>query len=61
LSFDTSKPDGMPQRLLDVSRLHRLGWTHTIDLPDGIRSTYRWFLDHHAAARGIAAVPSDAR
>jgi len=41
--FDTSKPDGMPRKLLDVSRLHALGWKHTIDLADGIASTYRWF------------------
>ncbi len=46
LRFDTSKPDGMPQKLLDVSRLHGLGWRHRMDLVDGIESTYRWFLDH---------------
>ncbi len=46
LRFDATKPDGMPQKLLDVSRLHDLGWRHTIDLGDGITSTYRWFLDH---------------
>jgi len=44
LTFDTSKPDGMPRKLLDVSRLHALGWRHTIALRDGIESTYRWFL-----------------
>ncbi len=48
LRFDPSKPDGMPQKLLDVSRLHDLGWRHRIELADGIESTYRWFLDHHA-------------
>jgi GDP-L-fucose synthase len=47
LEFDPSKPDGMPRKLLDVSRLHRLGWHHRIDLTDGIESTYRWFLAHH--------------
>ena len=46
LNFDSSKPDGMPQKLLDVGRLHELGWRHRIGLEDGIRSTYRWFLDH---------------
>jgi len=44
LVFDESKPDGMPRKLLDVSRLHRLGWTHSIELRDGINETYRWFL-----------------
>lgn len=46
LCFDATKPDGMPQKLLDVNRLRDIGWRHTIDLGDGIASTYRWFLDH---------------
>jgi GDP-L-fucose synthase len=45
LVFDTSKPDGMPRKLLDVSKLRSLGWSPTIGLDDGIRSTYQWFLD----------------
>jgi GDP-L-fucose synthase len=49
LSFDASKPDGMPRKLLDVSRLHGLGWRHRVGLEDGIASTYRWFLDHGPA------------
>ena len=48
LRFDPSKPDGMPQKLLDVGRLHSLGWRHRVELADGVESTYRWFLDHHA-------------
>lgn len=44
LAFDTSKPDGMPRKLLDVSRLHALGWRHQIGLREGIASTYEWFL-----------------
>lgn len=44
LAFDTSKPDGMPRKVLDVSRLRQLGWAPTIGLRDGIRSTYAWFL-----------------
>jgi len=51
LIFDPSKPDGTPRKLLDVSRLHALGWRHRIGLRDGIESSYRWFLDHHATAR----------
>ena len=55
LTFDPSKPDGTPRKLLEVSRLHALGWRHTIALRDGIATTYRWFLDHHGAARGLSA------
>jgi GDP-L-fucose synthase len=47
LEWDASKPDGMPRKLLDVSRLHALGWRHRTELPDGIASTYRWFLANH--------------
>lgn len=48
---DTSKPDGTPRKLLDVSRLAALGWTASIPLRDGIGETYKWFLEHHAEAR----------
>lgn len=55
--YDTSKPDGTPRKLLDVSRLRALGWTPTIGLADGIAGTYRWFLEHvedlHATGRAI--------
>jgi GDP-L-fucose synthase len=44
VTFDRSKPDGMPRKLLDVSRLHALGWRHKIQLFEGIESTYRWFV-----------------
>jgi GDP-L-fucose synthase len=43
--FDTTKPDGTPQKLLDVSRLAQLGWTAKISLEEGIRKTYEWYLD----------------
>jgi GDP-L-fucose synthase len=43
-TFDTSKPDGTPRKLLDVSRLHSLGWRHQIPLEAGIRSTYEVFM-----------------
>ena len=46
LRFDTSKPDGTPRKLLDVSRLHALGWQHRIELAEGLPSTYDWFLSH---------------
>lgn len=44
LVFDTSKPDGTPQKLLDVSALHDLGWRHCFELEDGVRSSYEWYL-----------------
>ncbi len=50
LQFDASKPDGTPRKLLDVSRLHKLGWHHTTQLRDGIQSTYQWFLENLQAA-----------
>lgn len=49
-AFDTSKPDGTPRKLLDVSRLHELGWRSRISLNDGIRRTYAWFREHVAHA-----------
>jgi GDP-L-fucose synthase len=51
LTFDTSKPDGTPRKLLDVSRLHALGWKHRIELRQGVELTYRWFLEHCATVR----------
>ena len=50
ISFDPTKPDGTPRKLLDVSRLHSLGWRHSIHLGAGIRSTYQWFLSSPFAA-----------
>ena len=40
LVFDTNKPDGTPRKLLDVTRLHKLGWHHTTSLEQGIRLTW---------------------
>lgn len=51
LRFDTSKPDGTPRKLLDVSRLARLGWKPDIPLREGIAATYRWFLQRHTELR----------
>lgn len=45
ISYDTSKPDGTPRKLLDVGRLHDLGWEAKIPLREGIEQTYSWFLD----------------
>ncbi len=49
LAFDTSKPDGMPRKLLDVSKMFGLGWRPEIPLRRGVRETYAWFLEHVAA------------
>ena len=57
LAFDTTKPDGTPQKLLDVSKLHDLGWKHNIELREGIESTYRWFLENLSA--GVRGMGSD--
>jgi GDP-L-fucose synthase len=52
LAFDATKPDGTPKKLLDVARLHALGWRHRIGLGEGIESSYRWFLENRDHARG---------
>ena len=48
IRFDTSRPDGTPRKRLDVSRLHALGWRHTVGLREGLTHTYDWFLEHMA-------------
>ncbi len=44
LVFDSSKPDGFPRKLLDVSRIHKLGWHHKISFDEGLKRTYSWYL-----------------
>jgi GDP-L-fucose synthase len=51
LVFDTSKPDGTPRKLLEVSKLTALGWAPKIALKEGIAGTYAWFLQHGAELR----------
>ncbi|ODV54864.1 GDP-L-fucose synthase family protein [Lysinibacillus fusiformis] len=46
LVFDISKPDGTPRKLTDVSKLHHLGWKHSIELKEGIQDAYNWYLDN---------------
>jgi len=48
---DLTKPDGTPRKLLDVSKLHGLGWKHKTALPEGIASTYQWFLQNTTTLR----------
>jgi GDP-L-fucose synthase len=51
LEWDTSKPDGMPRKLLDVSKINRLGWKAQIGLEEGIGATYDWYVAGEASAR----------
>jgi len=51
LTWDTSKPDGTPRKLLDVSRLTALGWKPRIGLEEGLKGTYEWFLANQEAFR----------
>lgn len=51
LEFDTSKPDGPPQKRLDVSRLKKLGWKSKIGLRDGLEMTYKWYLENQDTLR----------
>lgn len=46
LTFDSSKPDGTPRKLMDVSRIHSLGWKHKISLREGIQSVYKSYREH---------------
>jgi GDP-L-fucose synthase len=48
LTFDSSKPDGTPRKLMDVSKLHALGWKHEIELEEGIKLAYQDFLEKHS-------------
>jgi len=52
LVFDTTKPDGTPRKLMDVSRLKALGWKASISLEAGLTDTYAWFLQHQSHLRG---------
>lgn len=47
IKYDSTKPDGTPRKLMDVSRLHDLGWKHKTDLKTGIEKTYQWFLENY--------------
>ncbi len=53
LVFDATKPDGTPRKLQDVSRMHSLGWKHSMSLEQGIRKTYEWFVENHGAKKRL--------
>jgi GDP-L-fucose synthase len=48
VEWDSSKPDGTPRKLMDVSRLRGLGWAPSVGLEDGLRRTYQWYLEERA-------------
>jgi len=53
-TYDTSKPDGTPRKLVDVSRLNGLGWTSRISLREGVERTYAWFLENETSLRTLS-------
>ena len=54
LTYDTSKPDGTPRKLLDVSKLHETGWSHQKTLREGLEETWEWFTTNESRANGTA-------
>jgi GDP-L-fucose synthase len=55
IAFDTTRPDGMPRKLMDSSRIAALGWKPEISLQDGIADTYRWYLERKSGGATLAA------
>ena len=51
ITFDSTKPDGTPRKVLNISRLQRLGWASSISLENGLRNTYNWYLDNIGSVR----------
>ena len=46
LTFDTSRPDGTPRKLIDVTRLKKMGWEYSVDLEEGLEKTYAWYVSN---------------
>ena len=53
IAFDSSKPDGAPRKLLDISKMSRMGWSPQYDLKTGLETTYQWYLASEASGRAI--------
>lgn len=51
--WDAAKPDGTPRKLMDVSKMHKLGWKHQVELQEGIQTTYNWFLENKNAFKQV--------
>ena len=45
IEFDTSKPDGTMRKLIDVSKLHSLGWTHKVEIEEGVQKLFEWYKE----------------
>ena len=58
INWDTSKPDGTPRKLLDISRLRALGWEPSVTLSEGLESTYEWFLSTESAGEELRGIGS---
>ena len=43
--WDASKPNGTPRKLIDVEKLHRLGWTHKVEIEEGVKMLYEWYRE----------------
>ncbi len=54
IDFDTSKPDGMPRKLMDVGRAARLGWKAKIGIPEGLRLAYDWYTQNISIEESVA-------
>lgn len=52
--WDSTKPDGTPQKLLDVSKMHNFGWKHKVEIEEGIRITYRWYLENLSKIKEVS-------
>ena len=53
LIWDSSKPDGTPRKLMDISKMHELGWKHEVELHEGIVKTYQWFLENSNSLKKV--------
>jgi len=51
--WDGSKPDGTPRKLMDISKMHQLGWKHQVELKEGIKRTYAWFLENEGQYKEV--------
>ena len=51
--WDSSKPDGTPRKLMDVSKMTQAGWKAQVGLEEGIRRTYQWFLEHQDSIKEV--------
>ena len=52
--WDSSKPDGTPRKLMDISKMHELGWKHKVKLEEGIKRTYDWFVENVESVKKVA-------